>query len=76
MPLTAEARPFPATSARGELSMLCLTCRRVRPALSPAEYTAARALLITRHGLCCCAHTVRPAPRRAPAPPAPAATVR
>ncbi|MBW8485624.1 hypothetical protein [Actinomadura parmotrematis] len=38
--------------------MLCLTCRRVRPALSVADYTAARARLITRHGLCLCAPPV------------------
>ncbi|MBA9004903.1 hypothetical protein HNR21_003785 [Actinomadura cellulosilytica] len=63
--------------------MLCLTCQRVRPALNPAEYTAGRALLITRHGLCCCAHTVRSVPPRTPAVPAaptaataPAAAVR
>ncbi|RAY16655.1 hypothetical protein DPM19_00245 [Actinomadura craniellae] len=34
--------------------MLCLTCRRVRPARDPHDYTPARARLITRHGLCIC----------------------
>lgn len=38
--------------------MLCLTCKRVRPARSPAEYTVLRAYSITLHGLCTC---VRPA---------------
>lgn len=46
--------------------MLCLTCHRVRPALSRADYTAERALLIVRRGLCTCA---APQPRAAhPAP--------
>lgn len=35
--------------------MLCLTCHRVRPALSRADYTAERAWLIVRRGLCTCA---------------------
>ncbi|WP_168221324.1 hypothetical protein [Actinomadura sp. WMMA1423] len=34
--------------------MLCLTCRRVRPALSRSDYTAERALLIVTRGLCAC----------------------
>ncbi|HEY8478507.1 MAG TPA: hypothetical protein VIL71_01640 [Spirillospora sp.] len=34
--------------------MLCLTCHRVRPALSRADYTAQRAWLIVRRGLCTC----------------------
>lgn len=34
--------------------MLCLTCNRVRPALSPEEYTVLRAHLITIYGLCTC----------------------
>lgn len=34
--------------------MLCLTCNRVRPARSPAEYTVVRAQLITVYGLCVC----------------------
>ncbi|MQY09405.1 hypothetical protein [Actinomadura macrotermitis] len=38
--------------------MLCLTCKRVRPAASAADYTADRARLITRHGLCVCAPTI------------------
>ncbi|WP_433472766.1 hypothetical protein ACQPZP_28330 [Spirillospora sp. CA-142024] len=47
--------------------MLCLTCHRVRPALSPADYTAERAWLIVRQGLCTCGPPparTRPAPRR------------
>ena len=35
--------------------MLCLTCKRVRPARSPAEYTVLRAYSITMYGLCTCA---------------------
>ena len=35
--------------------MLCLTCNRVRPARSTAEYTVLRARLITMYGLCTCA---------------------
>lgn len=35
--------------------MLCLTCKRVRPARSPAEYTVLRAYSITLYGLCTCA---------------------
>ncbi len=35
--------------------MLCLTCNRVRPARSAAEYTVLRAHLITVYGLCACA---------------------
>jgi hypothetical protein len=35
--------------------LLCLTCNRVRPARSPAEYTVVRAQAITVHGLCTCA---------------------
>ncbi|MEV0663005.1 hypothetical protein ACIBI3_25375 [Actinomadura luteofluorescens] len=34
--------------------MLCLTCHRVRPAASRADYTAERASLIVRQGLCTC----------------------
>lgn len=34
--------------------MLCLTCHRVRPAASRADYTAERASLIVRQGLCAC----------------------
>jgi hypothetical protein len=34
--------------------MLCLTCHRVRPALDRTDYTADRALLIVRRGLCGC----------------------
>ncbi|MEV4007121.1 hypothetical protein [Actinomadura sp. NPDC049753] len=41
--------------------MLCLTCHRVRPAASRADYTAERASLIVRQGLCACG--VPPAPR-------------
>ncbi|ACY97551.1 hypothetical protein Tcur_1984 [Thermomonospora curvata DSM 43183] len=43
--------------------MLCPTCRSVRPALSPAEYTPDRAYLITRHGLCVCSPDRRRPPR-------------
>ncbi|HEX2315085.1 MAG TPA: hypothetical protein VHJ17_15185, partial [Thermomonospora sp.] len=53
--------------------VLCLTCRRVRPARSPAEYTRARAELITRHGLCVCAHTGRTGPPHRGTHPGPAA---
>lgn len=35
--------------------MLCLTCKRVRPARSPEEYTVLRAYSITMYGLCTCA---------------------
>jgi hypothetical protein len=35
--------------------VLCLTCKRVRPARSPAEYTVLRAYSITLYGLCTCA---------------------
>ncbi len=71
MPVAAGARPSSGCVHEGGVAkVLCLTCRRVRPALNPAEYTADRALLITRHGLCCCAHTARPVPPRAPAAPA------
>ncbi|SEG80391.1 hypothetical protein SAMN04489712_11373 [Thermomonospora echinospora] len=52
----------------GDAQVLCLTCRRVRPALSPAEYTVARARLITRHGLCMCLHTGRRPPSRPETP--------
>ena len=46
--------------------MLCLTCHRVRPALNRADYTAERAELIVRRGLCSCSGppaqaTTRPA---------------
>ncbi|MBT2211567.1 MULTISPECIES: hypothetical protein [Actinomadura] len=34
--------------------MLCLTCQRVRPALSRTDYTADRARLIVSRGLCTC----------------------
>jgi len=48
--------------------MLCLTCHRVRPALSRADYTAERASLIVRRGLCACGgsppHAASPAPLR------------
>ncbi len=37
--------------------MLCLTCHRVRPALSRSDYTAERAWLIVRQGLCACGVT-------------------
>lgn len=51
--------------------MLCLTCHRVRPALSRADYTAERAWLIIRRGLCTCSgpppHATRPATVRKPA---------
>jgi hypothetical protein len=51
--------------------VLCLTCKRVRPAVSPAEYTAARARLITRHGLCTCFHVGRRPPSRPESAPTP-----
>ncbi|MCP9948639.1 hypothetical protein [Actinomadura madurae] len=41
--------------------MLCLTCHRVRPALSRTDYTAERAWLIVRRGLCACAAPTAPA---------------
>jgi hypothetical protein len=45
--------------------MLCLTCHRVRPALDRTDYTADRALLIVRRGLCACgAPPARPGRRR------------
>jgi hypothetical protein len=53
--------------------MLCLTCRRVRPAENRTDYTTERARLIVRHGLCVCAYPVLPdaggarGPRRLPA---------
>jgi len=47
--------------------MLCLTCHRVRPALSRADYTAERAWLIVRRGLCACAVPPPQRTRRAPA---------
>jgi hypothetical protein len=37
------------------MALLCLTCNRVRPARSPAEYTVLRAQSITVYGLCTCA---------------------
>ena len=37
------------------MPLLCLTCNRVRPAKSPAEYTVLRAYSITTYGLCACA---------------------
>ncbi|GAA4241733.1 hypothetical protein GCM10022254_71770 [Actinomadura meridiana] len=40
--------------------MLCLTCHRVRPALNRKDYTAERAWLIVRRGLCACRATHRP----------------
>jgi hypothetical protein len=36
------------------LKLLCLTCGRVRPAVSRVDYTAGRARLIAEHGLCGC----------------------
>ncbi|CNF97233.1 Uncharacterised protein [Mycobacterium tuberculosis] len=47
--------------------MLCLTCHRVRPALSPADYTAERAWLIVRRGLCACSPPPQPRTGRPPA---------
>jgi hypothetical protein len=44
-----------AGRGRGEKAVLCLTCKRVRPARSPAEYTVLRAYSITMYGLCTCA---------------------
>jgi hypothetical protein len=44
-----------AGRGRGEKAVLCLTCKRVRPARSPAEYTVLRAYSITVYGLCTCA---------------------
>lgn len=44
--------------------MLCLTCHRVRPAASRADYTAERASLIVRQGLCACG--APPGPRAVP----------
>jgi len=44
-----------AGRGRGEKAVLCLTCERVRPARSPAEYTVLRAYSITTYGLCTCA---------------------
>jgi hypothetical protein len=35
--------------------VLCLTCKRVRPARSPEEYTVLRAYSIMLYGLCTCA---------------------
>jgi hypothetical protein len=49
-----EGRPA-AGRGRGERALLCLTCNRVRPARSTAEYTVLRAHLITVYGLCTCA---------------------
>ncbi len=47
--------------------MLCLTCQRVRPALSRTDYTADRARLIVLRGLCTCgAMSVRTALGRRP----------
>ncbi|SPT57158.1 hypothetical protein LUW74_17800 [Actinomadura madurae] len=46
--------------------MLCLTCHRVRPALSRTDYTAERAWLIVRRGLCACAAPAAPGPRPGP----------
>jgi hypothetical protein len=43
-----------AGRSRGEKTLLCLTCNRVRPARSPEEYTVLRAHLITIYGLCTC----------------------
>ncbi len=45
--------------------MLCLTCHRVRPALDRADYTAERAWLIVRRGLCTCGTPGPAAPRPA-----------
>ncbi|QFG20491.1 hypothetical protein F7P10_04245 [Actinomadura sp. WMMB 499] len=56
--------------------MLCLTCHRVRPALDRADYTADRALLILRRGLCTCVAPLPPArgrPARPSTPDVPAA---
>ncbi|TDD75035.1 hypothetical protein E1298_32010 [Actinomadura rubrisoli] len=47
--------------------MLCLTCQRVRPALSRTDYTADRARLIVLRGLCTCGGLAAPAPVTAPA---------
>ena len=47
--------PSAAGRGRGERALLCLTCNRVRPARSTAEYTVLRARLITMYGLCTCA---------------------
>jgi hypothetical protein len=47
--------------------MLCLTCHRVRPALSRTDYTAERAWLIVHRGLCACAATHRALNARADA---------
>lgn len=44
--------------------MLCLTCRRVRPAQTRADYTAERARLIVQNGLCSCAHPRAPRAHR------------
>ncbi|GGQ30486.1 hypothetical protein BKA00_002856 [Actinomadura coerulea] len=44
--------------------MLCLTCHRVRPAASRADYTTERASLIVRQGLCACG--APPGPRAFP----------
>jgi hypothetical protein len=43
-----------AGRGRGEKTLLCLTCNRVRPARNPEEYTVLRAHLITIYGLCTC----------------------
>jgi hypothetical protein len=50
-----EGHPGGGSRQRGEKPVLCLTCKRVRPALSPAEYTVLRAYSITLYGLCTCA---------------------
>ncbi|WP_433339256.1 hypothetical protein [Spirillospora sp. CA-294931] len=42
-----------------------MTCKRVRPAESRADYTAERAGKIVRHGLCVCAEPAPPPSRRA-----------
>jgi hypothetical protein len=46
-----------AGRGRGEKALLCLTCKRVRPARNPTEYTVLRAYSITMYGLCVCAQT-------------------
>ncbi|GGT94233.1 hypothetical protein GCM10010177_61760 [Actinomadura citrea] len=59
---TARSRRY----GEDERPMLCLTCHRVRPAASRADYTAERASLIVRQGLCVCsAPSTRPR-RQAP----------
>lgn len=61
--------------------MLCLTCHRVRPAISRADYTAERAWLIVRRGLCTCAappqrHALRRTSENPPDPQDKGASIR